>query len=170
VVDPASVNRPSNNASGVNATPAAVPTARIRVIDDAVVTEAEIAAPRDKELETAKFDAEAAVIAATTPEASSALDPALAKLVGTWKAVARHGDGELTTVELQLDDRGWAEFTVPSVEGKPTTIKRRAELKGDELKLTAPDASLLLGNLIEVTDRQMVLARAEGKLTFVRPQ
>jgi hypothetical protein len=84
--------------------------------------------------------------------------------------VARHGDGELTTVELQLDDRGWATFTVPSAEGKPTTIKRRAELNGDELKLTGPDAGLLLGNLIEVTNRQMVLARAEGKLTFVRPQ
>ena len=37
------------------------------------------------------------------------LDEIVAKLVGTWKAVARHDDGELTTVELHLDNHGWAE-------------------------------------------------------------
>jgi hypothetical protein len=75
----------------------------------------------------------------------------------------------LTTVELRLDDRGWAELTVPGADGKPSTIKRRAELKGDELKLTGPDAELLLGQLIDVNSRQMVLARAGGQVTFVRP-
>jgi hypothetical protein len=100
---------------------------------------------------------------------ASNVSEALNGLVGTWKAVARRGDGELTTVELRLDDRGWAELTVPGADGKPSTIKRRAELKGDELKLTGPDAELLLGQLIDVNSRQMVLARAGGQVTFVRP-
>jgi hypothetical protein len=169
VVDPASVSRPTTSA-GNSSQAAATPTARIRVVDDAFISKTTIDSPQDTEPEGANDDAEAAVIAAITPEESTAIDPALSKLIGTWKAVARHGDGELTTVELQLDDRGWAKFTVPSAEGESTTIKRRAELNGEELKLTGPDANLLLGTLIEVTDRQMVLARAEGKLTFVRPQ
>jgi hypothetical protein len=99
----------------------------------------------------------------------STVSEALKGLVGTWKAVARRGDGELTTVELRLDGRGWAELTVPDAEGKPSTIKRRAELDGQDLKLTGPDAELLLGQLIEVNSRQMVLARASGQVTFVRP-
>ena len=108
----------------------------------------------------------------TTPaldSSTSTINDALKGLVGTWKAVARRGDGELTTVELRLDDRGWAELTVPDANGKPSTIKRRAELEGDELKLTGPDAELLLGQLIDVNSRQMVLARAGGQVTFVRP-
>jgi hypothetical protein len=169
VIDPASLTRPSSSPSGVGAA-REIPTARIRVLDGTLASKPKVKAPEDTEAQAATADAEAAVIAATTPEASLPIDPALARLVGTWKAVARQGDGELTTVELQLDDRGWARFTVPGADGKPSTIKRRAELNGDELNLTGADASLLLGKLIEVNDRQMVLARAEGKLTFVRPR
>jgi hypothetical protein len=169
VVDSASLNRPATSASGLRSA-TAVPTARIRVVDEAIDSKMEVEAPTAVEPAAANADAEAAVVAATIPEASAPIDPAFAKLVGTWKAIARYGDGELTTVELQLDERGWAAFTVPSVEGQPSTIKRRAKLNGEELKLTGPDTNLLLGKLIEVTKRQMVLARAEGKLTFVRPQ
>ena len=82
--------------------------------------------------------------------------------------VARRGDGELTTIELQLDNRGWAELTVPGADGKPTTIKRRAQLDDKELKLKGPEEDLLLGKLIDSTSRQLVLERAGGQVTFVR--
>jgi hypothetical protein len=140
--------------------------ARLKVVEngatpsDAAAKTSDTSTPVDK----------SSVETTPTPESNaSTLSDALKGLAGTWKAVARRGDGELTTVELRLDDRGWAELTVPGADGKPSTIKRRAELKGDELKLTGPDAELLLGQLIDVNSRQMVLARAGGQVTFVRP-
>ena len=102
-------------------------------------------------------------------EDTEAIDEALKGLVGTWKAVARQGDGELTTVELQLDNRGWAKLTVPAADGTKSTIKRRVEFENQELKLTGPDAELLLGKLVSSNSRQMVLERAGGEVTFVRP-
>jgi hypothetical protein len=145
-----------------------VSTARLTVVDDL---------PRQKPAakvtdDTNRDDATAPTATESTTSTGSddaTISDALKGLAGTWKAVARRGDGELTTVELRLDDRGWAELTVPDAEGKPSTIKRRAELDGQNLKLSGPDAELLLGQLIEVNSRQMVLARAGGQVTFVRP-
>jgi hypothetical protein len=152
--------------SSTNAVKSTAPVARLKVVEngaaqsDAAAKAPDAATPADKPI----------VETTPTPESNaSTLSDALKGLAGTWKAVARRGDGELTTVELRLDDRGWAELTVPGADGKPSTIKRRAELKGDELKLTGPDAELLLGQLIDVNSRQMVLARAGGQVTFVRP-
>lgn len=131
------------------------PTARISVVGEGPSIDAapatEVAATKPAPVENEKIDA------------------ALAGLVGTWKAVARHGDGELTTVELQLDDRGWAKLTVPATDGTKSTIKRRIELKNDELKLTGPDAELLLGKLVSSSAHQLVLDRAGSQVTFVRP-
>jgi hypothetical protein len=104
-------------------------------------------------------------IASTEP---AAIDEKIAGLVGTWKAVARQGDGELTTVELHLDNRGWAELTVPGSDGKPTTTKSRVNFENEELKLTAADKVVSLGKLVDFNTRQMVLERAEGQVTFVR--
>jgi len=147
-----------------------VPSARLTVVAD---TPREVAKPvADAVAEAlAKVapDAKAKNVTEIASEEDAALSEALRGLVGTWKAVARHGDGELTTVELQLDDRGWAKFTVPDSDGKPSTVERRVELENDELKLTGPDTELTLGKLIESNRRQMVLARADGRITFVRP-
>lgn len=109
---------------------------------------------------------------APTKEAAEApIDPALQGLVGTWSAVSRYGEGELATVELQLDDRGWATLTVPTKDGKKSTIKRRAKLEDNELQLFEPQGEKLsLGKLIEFDDRQLVLQRGENQVTFVRIQ
>jgi hypothetical protein len=96
------------------------------------------------------------------------VDEKIASLVGTWKAVARQGDGQLTTVELHLDNRGWAELTVPGTDGKPSTTKSRVNLDNEELKLTDADKVVSLGKLVDFNTRQMVLERAEGQVTFVR--
>ena len=107
--------------------------------------------------------------ASATSGENTDLDPALAGLVGTWSAVSRYGDGELTTVELQFDDRGWAELTVPAADGKRSTINRRAIFEDHELKLSGPDEQTLsLGKLIELDSRQMVLERTGRQITFVR--
>ena len=140
------------------------PAARLTVVTDDAVTAGLKSPGTSKSAEPMNVETTPALDSST-----STINDALKGLVGTWKAVARRGDGELTTVELRLDDRGWAELTVPDANGKPSTIKRRAELEGDELKLTGPDAELLLGQLIDVNSRQMVLARAGGQVTFVRP-
>ncbi len=97
-----------------------------------------------------------------------AIDSTIAGLVGNWKAVARQGDGELTTVELHLDNHGWAELTVPGSDGKPSTTKSRVNLENQELKLTGTDKVVSLGKLVDFNSRQMVLERAEGQVTFVR--
>ncbi len=89
--------------------------------------------------------------------------------MGTWKAVGRYGDGELSTIELQLDKSGWAKLTVPGADGKPSTITRHVDFAGQELKLTGSDGALALGKLVEFNDRQLVLDRADGQVTFVRP-
>jgi len=101
-------------------------------------------------------------------EEQDSLPPVLKDLVGTWLAVARHGDGELTTIELQLDNRGWAKLTLPGTDGKPSSTEHRLEFEDDQLKLNGPDGEQRLGKLIEVNHRQMVLARADGRITFVR--
>jgi hypothetical protein len=101
-------------------------------------------------------------------ESRSAVDSTIAKLVGIWKAVARHSNGELTTVELRLDNDGWAELTVPGSDGKPNTTKSRVNLDNEELKLTDADKVVSLGRLMEYNSRQMVLERADGHVTFVR--
>ena len=100
--------------------------------------------------------------------AEPVIDEKIAGLVGTWKAVARQGDGELTTVELHLDNRGWAELTVPGTDGKPATTKSRVNLENEELMLTAANKAVSLGKLVDFNARQMVLERAEGQMTFVR--
>ncbi|MGD9631830.1 MAG: hypothetical protein AB7G28_25290 [Pirellulales bacterium] len=95
-------------------------------------------------------------------------DERIAQLAGTWKAVARRSAGELTTIELVLDNRGHAELTVPGSDGKPSTTKSRANLENDELRLTGTDKVVSLGKLVDVSDRQMVLQLTEGTMTFVR--
>ena len=155
------------SSSGRAAKPA-VPTARLTALSESAKDASKAnAAAVAKTLDA--LQSEADKIAADAAPAKEEIDPALKGLVGTWLAVARHGDGELTTVELKLDDRGWAQLTVPGADGKPSTMKRRVELEDEELKLTGPDAEVTLGKLIDVTSRQMVLARADGQITFVRP-
>lgn len=89
-------------------------------------------------------------------------------LVGTWLAVARQNDGELTTIELQLDNRGWAKLTIPGSDGKPSSTEHRVEYEDEELKLKGPEGEQSLGKLMESNGRQMVLARTDGRVTFVR--
>lgn len=147
-----------------------VPSARITVVSANLSP-----SPRSiSKLPSAKLtvvadDASIAPISATVAtEDSTAIDSKIAGLVGTWKAVARKGDGELTTVELHLDNRGWAELTVPGSDGKPSTTKSRVNLENEELKLKGSDKVVSLGKLVEFNKRQMVLDRAEGQVTFVR--
>ncbi len=112
--------------------------------------------------------AEPKPIEVAVTEPAPVINEKIAGLVGTWKAVARQGDGELTTVELHLDNRGWAELTVPGSDGKPSTTKSRVNLENEELMLTAADKVVSLGKLVDFNTRQMVLERAEGRMTFVR--
>jgi hypothetical protein len=102
-------------------------------------------------------------------EGASKIADAIKGLVGPWMAVARQGDGELSTVELLLNDNGWAKLTVPGADGKPSTTTRKVEFENNELKLTGGDADVLLGKLVEFNSRQMVLERSGGQVTFVRP-
>ncbi len=99
----------------------------------------------------------------------SDLNSTLKKLIGTWLAVARHGDGELGTVELQLDKDGWARLTMPGADGQPESVKRKVEFKDNELKLIGDQSEVSLGKLIEFNERQLILARADDQVTFVRP-
>ncbi len=147
-----------------NAASPAAPQARITVVDPtepAAVSSASAASSTTSARITVVSDSAVAVD-------SNAMTDALKGLVGTWTAVARYGDNELTTVELQLDDRGWATLTVPGSDGKPKTIKRRVEFKNDEIKLTGPEAEMVLGKLVSANSRQMVLEKAGGQVTFVR--
>ena len=89
-------------------------------------------------------------------------------LVGTWRGVSRNSDGELATIELKLDNKGWAKLTVPASDGTTSTTTRRVELDNNELKLTSNDNVLALGKLVEFNDRQMVLDRGGNHVTFVR--
>jgi hypothetical protein len=102
-------------------------------------------------------------------EKSAPISESLKGLVGTWMAVSRDGGGELSTVELQLDDHGWAKLTVPGSDGKSSTTTRKAELENNELKLTGGDAEIMLGKLVDFNSRQMVLERSGSQVTFVRP-
>lgn len=103
-------------------------------------------------------------IVADEPE----LDARIAQLAGTWKAVARRGEGELTTIELVLDNRGSAELTLPGTDGKTSTTKSRANFENEELRLTGSSRVVSLGKLVDLNDRQMVLQLPEGTMTFVR--
>lgn len=144
---------PLNSAlQGASAKASAAPSARVSLVATQPLAEAEAAATD---------------IDPPAPEEN--IDPALAGLVGTWSAVSRFGDGELTTVELRFDDRGWAELTVPAADGKRSTIKRRASLEDNELKLSGPDEQTLsLGKLIDLDSRQLILERTGRQITFVR--
>jgi hypothetical protein len=102
-------------------------------------------------------------------EDTSKLPEAIKGLVGDWMAVSRQGDGELSTVELQLDDHGWAKLTIPGADGKPSTTTRKVELKDNQLELTGKSGVVSLGKLVSADSRQMVLERETGLVTFVRP-
>ena len=145
------------------------PTARITVVSADSLTDARTASTTP----SAKLTIVADIAPATTEpkiaaEEPEAIDSKIAGLVGTWKAVARQGDGELTTVELHMDNRGWVELTVPGPDGKPSTTKSRVNLEDEELKLTVSDKVVSLGKLVDFNARQMVLERADGQVTFVR--
>jgi hypothetical protein len=150
---------PAGVATPNAATPVA-PQARITVVDPTEPTAVSSASAASARI-TVVSDSTVAV------DGGSVTD-ALKGLVGNWTAVARYGDNELTTVELQLDDRGWATLTVPGSDGKKSTIKRRVEYKNDEIKLTGPEAEMVLGKLVSANSRQMVLEKAGGQVTFVR--
>jgi hypothetical protein len=60
-------------------------------------------------------------------------------------------------------------LTVPGADGKTSTTTRKIEIENKELKLTGGDADVTLGKLVEFNSRQMVLERAGGQVTFVRP-
>ena len=167
---------PLNTAGFPTMTSQAAPTAPVaRSARITVVSASMTPSPRTiSKLPAAKLsvvadDAPAAPITVeVAAEEPTAIDSQIAGLVGTWKAVARKSDGELTTVELHLDNRGWAELTVPGSDGKPSTTKSRVNLENEELKLTGSDKVVSLGKLVEFNTRQMVLERAEGQVTFVR--
>lgn len=128
------------------------PSARVSLVPDAPLVAANANEP-----------------SATKPDVLPGIDAALTGLVGTWSTPSRFGDGELTTVEVRFDDRGWAELTVPAADGKRSTIKRRVSLEDKELKLSGPDEETLsLGKLIEFDNRQLVLERSGRQITFVR--
>jgi hypothetical protein len=157
------------------ATPAAPagPQARITVLDTAAANSVNATtASASPAMRITVVPEGSSSVATTEPTPaiadSGSIPEAMKGLVGNWTAVARYGDNELTTVELQLDDRGWATLTVPGSDGKKSTIKRRVELKNDEIKLTGPDAETVLGKLVSVSSRQMVLEKAGGQVTFVR--
>jgi hypothetical protein len=157
------------SATPVSTVGAAAPSARITILP----SEASPSPRVISKTPTARLTivADEAVVSTTpkvipTPEPK--LDDRIAKLVGIWKAVARRGNGELTTIELHLDNRGWAELTVPGRDGKPNTSKSRIDFENDELKLKGEENVMSLGKLVESTSRQMVLERAEGRVTFVR--
>jgi hypothetical protein len=167
---------PLNTSGYPSIAPQAAPTASVaRSARITVVSANESPSPRTiSKLPAAKLsvvadDAPTAPIAVeVAAEEPTAIDSQIAGLVGTWKAVARQSDGELTTVELHLDNRGWAELTVPGSDGKPSTTKSRVNLENEELKLKGSDKVVSLGKLVEFNARQMVLERAEGQMTFVR--
>jgi hypothetical protein len=102
-------------------------------------------------------------------EDSSKLPDAIKGLAGDWLAVAQQGEGELSTVELQMDDHGWAKLTIPGADGKPSTTTRKVEMKDDQLTLTNKSGVVSLGKLVSADSRQMVLERETGLVTFVRP-
>jgi hypothetical protein len=128
-----------------------------------VKTSSEIAATTDLDL------SKVLGTSATPKVDTSKIADAIKGLVGTWMAVSRQGDGALSTVELQMDDSGWAKLTVPGADGKPSTTTRKVEFENNELKLTGEDADVMLGKLVTFDSRQMVLERSGGQVTFVRP-
>ena len=106
------------------------PTSRITVVTATPKVETKVATVETPKVEAPKAELkEEPVVVAETKAPSepkeelAAIEPALKDLVGDWSAVARRNDGELTTVELKLDDRGWAKLTVPGTDGKPSTVK-----------------------------------------------
>lgn len=149
-----------NTDSAVTSIAPEAPKATLMIVDDVTPVAGVLTQPQIAKASEPEKPAET-----VTPET---IDGALADLVGKWKAVARHRDGTLTTVELQLDNRGWAELTVPDSNGDPSTTKSRVKFKDQELKLESGDNVTLLGRLLTFNKRQLVLERAEGKVTFVR--
>jgi hypothetical protein len=173
-----------------------VPTARVRVVPAGSPSSKPVSKARvvvvtaDDISKTAvappKPDVKPQPIAATTPNGTDDFNKSLDKLdtskddaskisdsikglVGDWMAVSRQGDGELSTVELQLDDHGWAKLTIPGADGKPSTATRKVELKDSQLTLTNKSGVVSLGKLVSADSRQMVLERETGLVTFVRP-
>jgi hypothetical protein len=146
------------------------PTARITVVSANASSSSQVASSvRSAKLKVIADEAPVAESKTEIAIAEPVVDEKIAGIVGTWKAVARQGDGELTTIQLHLDNRGWAELTVPGSDGKPTTTKSRVNFENEELKLTdGTDKVVSLGKLVDFNSRQMVLERAEGQVTFVR--
>jgi hypothetical protein len=101
-------------------------------------------------------------------EDTSKVSDAVKGLAGDWIAVSRKGDGELSTVELQMDDHGWAKLTVPGADGKPSASTHKVELKDKTLTLTGGGRDVSFGKLVSVDSRQMVLEGETSSVTFVR--
>jgi hypothetical protein len=153
---------PSSSFKNAILTPGSLPTATVREVPAAETSDEAEATTTPEPPATATVEKEPAVEKTTEKIAE-----AIKGLVGTWLAVARK-DGKLTTVELQLDDRGWAKLTVPGSDGKPSTTTRKVEFENEELKLIGSGSDVTLGKLVEFDSRQMVLDREGGQVTFVR--
>ena len=135
---PAHVQAFLGQASSAVATPAAVspatpaaPQARITVVDPSApstINGSTVSATPAMRITVVSDGASSVATSEPKPTTTDegSLPEAMKGLVGNWTAVARVGDNELTTVELQLDDRGWATLSVPGSDGKKSTIKRRS--------------------------------------------
>jgi hypothetical protein len=143
-----------------------VSTARVSVVS---ATEASTVAPPTPAKPVADDLTKSLDTLNTVKDDSSKLPDALKDLAGDWMAVSRQGDGGLSTVELQMDDHGWAQLTIPGADGKPSTTTRKVEMKDDQLTLTNKSGAVTLGKLVSADSRQLVLERESGQVTFVRP-
>jgi hypothetical protein len=148
--------------------PVAPPAATVAPTTD---PNAETSATLLEALKHAQAIQEAMGQGAATKVTPEPMNPKLQPLVGEWTAVARTESGELSTVELHLDNRGWAKFTAPAKDGSKNTVERKLELTGNqELKLIGDDGELLLGKVASLSADQLVLSQANGQVTFVRPR
>ncbi len=95
-------------------------------------------------------------------------DQATASIFGTWTVIGTHGDGDLYTAELQLNDAGTAKLTIPNDEGQPITTRHKIAFDNQFLKLVGTQTDVQIGKVLEVNDRQMVVDGKNGIMTFVR--
>jgi hypothetical protein len=173
-------------ASGLQSTTSVAPVARISEVTAteapvakiqlaSAVEEKPVVKPEVKKPEPPKDDSELkntldAINGGSDEVAQkSPISDAMKGLVGTWMAVARQGEGELSTIELQLDDNGTAKLTVPGKDGTTKTTTRKVNFDNKELKLIGGDSDITLGKLVEFDARQLVLDRDGRQMTFVRP-
>ena len=108
-----------------------------------------------------------------TPPPAAAVDGAvpeeLRAILGLWESKSTDAEGQVSSIELNLQETGDATLTVQAAGISPVSVTRKFAVNDGLFTLGDGEGKLTLGKVVSADADQVVLDAAAGRLTLTRP-